>query len=378
MHVRSSFPTLLAVLLISATAQADPAEAGALLERWLETQNKGDFEGYQKLYAVVFTGVRRSGAKVVRLDRAGWFQDRARMFKKPMTVAAEEREIVPIGDGFRVTFTQVWSSGSYKDAGKKRLDLAREGGELRVAREELLESRRNVGFEGPGILIWTVGKDGLDELEEVARALSPAVTFGEGYPVLLDGDVVAIGVCAQPALGPMFDLWKALGRRVEARPSRGRAEVCPTFTRDADSAGEGWSWPGVSAVATVAGGDTLTVVALHRSDADMGDFARAYEENLFVSLLRAKDGTLREAHAWSGAGDYAELESLTADGKGVLAVESYIDAPCNGADKHRWKRIRRQVRYAVADNVVAEQEAGTRTVEKGRCSDAEARIYDKQ
>ncbi|HJZ86643.1 MAG TPA: nuclear transport factor 2 family protein [Polyangia bacterium] len=121
--------------------QAAAPAARALVERWLSSQNGGDFVAYQALYATRFTGVRRSGARIVHLDRAGWMRDRGRMFSKKMVVAAEGVEIAAAPAMVRVTLTQKWESGSYKDVGKKELILVREGEAWKIAREEMLDSR---------------------------------------------------------------------------------------------------------------------------------------------------------------------------------------------------------------------------------------------
>jgi hypothetical protein len=111
------------------------------VDDWLAAQNSGNFSAYEKAYAARFTGVRRSGARVVRLSRAGWMKDRRRMFQKKMTVSVADVQIIPAGTGAVVTFEQTWASGSYKDVGRKRLVLAPEGGALRIVREEMLESK---------------------------------------------------------------------------------------------------------------------------------------------------------------------------------------------------------------------------------------------
>lgn len=114
------------------------AATGKLVDRWLEAQNKGDFATYQSLYANRFTGIRRSGPRTARLDRAGWMRDRARMFKSPMQVSATDRKIAAASTV--VTFTQTWQSGTYKDVGPKRLVIVVEKGAPKIAREELLAS----------------------------------------------------------------------------------------------------------------------------------------------------------------------------------------------------------------------------------------------
>lgn len=118
-----------------------PAErAQALLATWLAAQNRGDFAAYQALYAADFHGVRRSGARVIRLDRAGWLKDRARMFKQPMKVSAGAPQIGPAERGVALLFEQTFASGSYRDVGQKRLVVVDEGGALRIASEEMLSS----------------------------------------------------------------------------------------------------------------------------------------------------------------------------------------------------------------------------------------------
>jgi hypothetical protein len=113
----------------------------AFLARWLAAQNDGDFDAYQALYAPAFRGVRRSGTQVVRMDRARWLADRRRMFGKPMTVRADDVEIVVAPRGGQIRFTQEWSSGRYHDVGPKVLALELAGGHLALLREEMLASK---------------------------------------------------------------------------------------------------------------------------------------------------------------------------------------------------------------------------------------------
>jgi ketosteroid isomerase-like protein len=124
-----------------AANQVDRKDAEALLAAWLEAQNGGDFAGYRAMYADGFVGVRRSGKKVRRFDRAGWMADRGRMFAKPMTVAAAAVQALGHGTGTHLFFTQTFEQGTYKDSGRKWMALERgPGGGLRIAREEMLDS----------------------------------------------------------------------------------------------------------------------------------------------------------------------------------------------------------------------------------------------
>ena len=134
---------LLALLALRSgpVASATPhEEARALLDRWLEAQNQGRFDDYQRLYGEEFSGVRRSGNRTARFDRAGWLHDRQRMFEKPMKVEADNIHIFASGRSARVVFTQRWSSGRYADAGPKQLVLHRGPGGFHIAREELFAS----------------------------------------------------------------------------------------------------------------------------------------------------------------------------------------------------------------------------------------------
>jgi hypothetical protein len=151
MHRLAAWSTALALIAMagigsasaaerSSTSPPDDAAARALVRAWLVAQNSGQFDAYQKLYAGAFTGVRRSGGRVVKLDRKGWLRDRLRMFEKPMRVAISGLELQATPKGFELELVQRFRSGSYEDQGTKRMALAAERGELRIVREELFDS----------------------------------------------------------------------------------------------------------------------------------------------------------------------------------------------------------------------------------------------
>ncbi len=119
----------------------DEAEVRTFLASWLATQNRGDFAAYQAHYAARFFGVRRSGATTAAFDRAGWMKDRGDMFRRAMTVEASGLQTEGLATTAVLRFTQTWASGGYKDVGPKQLVLVREGGALKIAREEMLASR---------------------------------------------------------------------------------------------------------------------------------------------------------------------------------------------------------------------------------------------
>jgi hypothetical protein len=112
----------------------------ALLQRWLDAQNQGDYEGYATLYATRFHGVKRSGGRERAFQRRGWLADRRRMFGKAMKVQALGARVSTGAGVATVVFTQDWQSGSYRDVGPKQLVVIEEGTELRIAREEMLAS----------------------------------------------------------------------------------------------------------------------------------------------------------------------------------------------------------------------------------------------
>ena len=123
-----------------ALTRVDEAAARALLDRWLAAQNQGDFAAYQACYATRVDGIKRVGTRSARFNRAGWLADRKRMFKRKMVVAVSELELATTSTTARARFIQKWTSGKYEDVGAKEILLVREGGELRIAHEEMLES----------------------------------------------------------------------------------------------------------------------------------------------------------------------------------------------------------------------------------------------
>jgi ketosteroid isomerase-like protein len=117
------------------------SEVQALVERWRTAQNDGDFDAYAALYGDGFEGVKRAGEAEQRFDRAGWLEDRKRMFARPMRVDTDELRVQIKGQGARAELVQTWSSGGFGDRGRKRLDIELRGDGLRIVREEMLDSR---------------------------------------------------------------------------------------------------------------------------------------------------------------------------------------------------------------------------------------------
>lgn len=135
------------------------ARAKKLLADWLAAQNGGGFDAYEALYAARLVGVKRAGKRVSRFDRQGWLADRKRMFRKKMVVEASDTRIATTPNTATIAFTQRWASGSYEDVGPKRLLAVLEGGALKIAREEMLESRKvdaSKAVAGDVSLVWDI------------------------------------------------------------------------------------------------------------------------------------------------------------------------------------------------------------------------------
>lgn len=214
----------------AAAAVPTPAEVQGLLDAWLRAQNTGDLAAYERLYAPRFTGVRRSGPRERRFDRAGWMSDRQAMFRAAMVVAAQD-VAVSAGPGIAtVRFTQDFTQESFHDSGPKEMVLVRADGALAIAREEMLASRLGGPGATPaappvGTLLHVLSHGGV---RWVALASAPDDgTWSRGRPALVDRGEQTVVARAEPSeavpqalralRGQPVRAWSADGTACEAR-----------------------------------------------------------------------------------------------------------------------------------------------------------------
>jgi ketosteroid isomerase-like protein len=144
--VSSAAPS--ATALPSASAAAAVASTGlpeadvkAFVEKWQAAQNARDFDGYSQLYATRFMGVKRVGTYSKRFDRASWLADRKPMFEAGAQVKVTDVELVAVAGSTRAVFTQEFTSGTFRDVGKKELFLVAAPGGIAISKEEMLDSK---------------------------------------------------------------------------------------------------------------------------------------------------------------------------------------------------------------------------------------------
>ncbi len=111
-----------------------------VFSEWIAGQNNGDFQRYKKGYASPFNGIKRAGTKTTRYNLDDWLVDRKRMFRKPMTVEANDIKIIHTKRPYKIKFEQTWSNGTFSDVGMKVLLFDSIDGTLRIISEEMLNS----------------------------------------------------------------------------------------------------------------------------------------------------------------------------------------------------------------------------------------------
>lgn len=371
-----------AVALVLLAGRARAAETPeAFVARWLEAQNRGDFAAYEALYAEGFSGVRSSGRRAVALDRAAWMKDRARMFRKPMVVEARGVKSSPAPGGRYVELEQTWASGEYKDVGQKRILLVEVDGAWRIAREELLESRRLL-LPGQSMKVFVPAAT-RDEAEaaraELAGLIDDALPGVDRWPLTVSEQPPGVLVlsCDGDGFVEMAEAARTLAPRAVARVVREPAASCPTLrtSRDAD---ERWEWPRVAAAR--AGERTISALVTPYTSTEHGDFGRERRGFHFVALYRAADGALLSSMKGEAASDFAELESVYGEGPRIELTETFVDAPCDGTRASRYRRLRRTtwVEADPTDDGTLRSRSRDRTLARGRCDDTAYRDWIRQ
>jgi len=158
----------------------DEAAVRTMVDAWLAAQNRGDFAAYQALYADKMEGVKRVGARTWRFDRKGWLDDRGRMFKNPMVVAAKDLVIRGSASAPSVQLVQSFQQGKFADEGTKALALIKTPAGFRIAREEMLASvvAGGVAVGGTGAVYLIVAVD--DKLRVVIKDHAE-LAWGKGF-----------------------------------------------------------------------------------------------------------------------------------------------------------------------------------------------------
>jgi hypothetical protein len=191
-------------------------EVQKLVDTWLEVQNSGNAKEYTKLYAKRMTGIKRVGPKVSQYDRQRWLTDRVPRFAKKQEVSVAEVHTALTPALARVTFVQTYATGTFKDVGRKELLIVREDGKLKIAKEEMLESKV-VGSEPPPPPLppeqFSLAAAVTTSSWLVLGPMTPgdAVTTDAGNgKVLQRGAPWAASAPLAPALASRFAVWQGL------------------------------------------------------------------------------------------------------------------------------------------------------------------------
>lgn len=211
----------------------------AVVDRWLSSQNAGNFEEYEKLFAQRFEGVKRVGGRLESFDRKAWLADRAKMFQRDFTVSLSDLQIAASGAVAVVEFVQTWTSATFQDKGPKRLIIARGVSGLQIAKEEMLRSTlvgeekqayqvdpRRFAFVWDDLII-------VDELQSLSGVIGhPAPTSNNttSRPV----DVSLLPAASRSLLGEEFVLYGKSGELCRARVKNlhVHVEVQPHFGQE--------------------------------------------------------------------------------------------------------------------------------------------------
>jgi ketosteroid isomerase-like protein len=336
MRLERALGALALVVALGGVARADTAGADlspqvrALVDAWLQAQNRGDFAAYEKLYAQKFTGVRRSGTRSVSLDRAGWMRDRKRMFQKPMKVALSDIKIAAAGASARIAFTQDWESGSYHDRGPKQLVVVREADGVRIAREELLTSEKapsaTTRAANAQLALVLAGQVILDDAAEESWGTGAPSLADEGDPVVTWKRAGALPPEHKAWVGKKLVVYSPGGKRCTGKVTGLRlvSLVVPHFgmreewkeKSAREKAAEAWELGGKMLAASLDGCDVKD--ALFARAAELPPLAIAAPVQADGALRSAAIKALRALPSWR-----AVQKSWTAQGgKGLWDVKA--------------------------------------------------------
>lgn len=121
------------------TAQPEPDSSSehdvvAMVERWRTAWQSKDHAAYMSFYAADFRGDGK--------DRTGWSAHKRRVFGRAseIEVGVSDLHVSRAGDGFDAVFTQIYTSGRYRDRGRKTLRIEPRDGRLAIVAESFQKS----------------------------------------------------------------------------------------------------------------------------------------------------------------------------------------------------------------------------------------------
>lgn len=316
-------PVPSSVASASASSEAIPTEVASIdeavvrkvLSRWESAQNQGDLAAYEALFAKRFTGIKRSGPRTQRFNRAGWLEDRKPMFERSFVVTVKDLRITTSPTMVIAEFEQTFKTATYEDTGPKRIILVTEGDELRISNEEMLAS--------------TLG-DGAQNAEAVPDPRDFSFVHGDDSSVLL--------------LGALEDLRAVTGHPEYVDDEHATRPVLPSALPEAQRSLIGERF------------------ALYGEDAKV---CEGVVESLFVHV--AAEPHFGTVQAWNGEGGIPkasnarralELWNLSEWGGRFLAAKLKLDKACGGAvwarstSKHEPLLYRRRAPAAGEDTAI--------------------------
>lgn len=299
-----------------ATTPMNEVSARALLDAWLSAQNEGNFERYSALFADPFQGVKRADDRVYRFGRAAWLENRARMFQRPMSVTLSDVTVRATATTATIRFTQRWSSATFEDVGPKEIVLVVQDGELRIAREEMLESERERPQLESGLFMLAIRHT---NLYAVLAAQTDEV--GSGAPALLPRESEPVAAWRASAdedgiLGREVRVFTAAGTHCDGTlgPPRLMRRVVPHFgSVQAWNGEEGAPYPDAQIaedIWTMSAEKTLRVAEVQGCSEGLWVAAREASPQFYTPSAGGGDAAGR---AFQGLPDWRDLQETWSD-----------------------------------------------------------------